>query len=248
MDIISKTLGTMATARAKSDSVLVAFSGGKDSWVTLDLCSRAFDKVHLFTMFLVPGLRTMQTYIDKACVRYKIPPERVHAIPHWVTIDSLRTGMLCEQDHTLPEYTLRDAYNAGVFMSGCKVIATGAKKSDGMWRRRYFHLTRSWEDMLYPVQEWSSRDVLGFLVGRGFKNEDFAPDMGIHPAGILWLYDNARDDYDRVKEWFPYIEAVVKRREFYGITAENFKQKQTEKAADRERAKLVAFGSTSRQG
>ena len=57
---------TMAKVTRK---VLVGFSGGKDSCVTLDLCFKFFDEVRPFFMYQVPNMsfqeRTMKWYEQK---------------------------------------------------------------------------------------------------------------------------------------------------------------------------------------
>ena len=62
--------------------VIVAFSGGKDSCVTLDLCTRFFDKVYAFFMYQVPNLSFQERTIQHYEKRYGI---EVLRIPHFET-------------------------------------------------------------------------------------------------------------------------------------------------------------------
>ncbi len=55
LDIFHSTTQLLAEYAKKHDSVLVSYSGGKDSLVTLDLCTRTFKRVTAFFMYFVPG-------------------------------------------------------------------------------------------------------------------------------------------------------------------------------------------------
>ena len=61
------------TQASVTDSVIVGFSGGKDSIVTLDLCFRYFKTVKPYFMYLVPGL----DFQEKMLKRYE---ERLNSI------------------------------------------------------------------------------------------------------------------------------------------------------------------------
>jgi hypothetical protein len=43
-----------------------------------------------------------------------------------------------------------------------------------------------------------------------------ASGVSLIPAELLWIYDNHPNDFKKVCEYFPYAEAVVWRRTFYG--------------------------------
>ena len=60
-----------------TDSVIVAFSGGKESVVTLDLCSRYFKNIKAFFMYIVPDLSFQERTLEWYEKRYQIEIMRI---------------------------------------------------------------------------------------------------------------------------------------------------------------------------
>ena len=56
-DLKMSLLDAIKTQAQITDKVLVSFSMGKDSIVTLDLCMKYFKQVQPFFMYLVPDLK-----------------------------------------------------------------------------------------------------------------------------------------------------------------------------------------------
>lgn len=63
MNYVDETLAALKKYREQHDSVVVSYSGGKDSLCVMELCTRTFPKVEAFIMELVPGL----SQSNKAC-------------------------------------------------------------------------------------------------------------------------------------------------------------------------------------
>ena len=217
---IDDTVRLLEETAKEKKAVAVAYSDGKDSRVIIDLCIRTFESVEAFYMYYIPDLEFINEKLRVAEKRYGIT---IHQLPHEGLTDSLRRGVYCDPrdyENLLPDVKLRDIYNLAKHALGVDLVVTGAKASDSSWRRRYFHATRTWTDMVYPIKDWNKHDVLGYLRARNIPMPDGsglnASGVSLIPAELLWIYDNHPNDFKKVCEYFPYAEAVVWRRTFYG--------------------------------
>jgi 3'-phosphoadenosine 5'-phosphosulfate sulfotransferase (PAPS reductase)/FAD synthetase len=105
--------------------------------------------------------------------------------------------------------------------TGIRMIATGAKKSDSLFRRKSWHQFEK-RYIVYPLKDWSTRDVLGYLNLRKLlvptKNDKFQTSgVDLTTRDLLRIHDQFPADFERMRAVFPYIGAVVQRREWYGV-------------------------------
>jgi 3'-phosphoadenosine 5'-phosphosulfate sulfotransferase (PAPS reductase)/FAD synthetase len=120
---------------------------------------------------------------------------------------------------------LKDIYNWVQLDTGIKYIMTGAKKADGLWRRRHIGNTERSENfkhIINPIKEWNKYDVFAYLKANNIPlplvtTVGNAGGVGIATDSLLNLYDNHREDFEKMKTVFPFVEAVVYRRKFYGV-------------------------------
>jgi phosphoadenosine phosphosulfate reductase len=231
VSVFADTLKLLQGQAKKHKSVLVSYSGGKDSLACLDLCARAFPQVVAVYMYLVPGLQVIDERLQWARERYGI---EILQYPHWVLYKCLREGIYCNNHHSFDdvgEVTLSDVYAMIRQDTGIRLIAHGGKDSDGLWRRRWFSATSkgtNYADLCYPIKGWSKYDTLVYLqaqkipipeesiTGQGGKSTAAGIDLSTH--AILWLHDTYPEDFRRVCKLFPYAEAVVRRREWHGVS------------------------------
>ena len=220
MGKIDDTLRLLEETAKDKKSVAVAYSDGKDSRVVIDLCLRTFERVEAFYMYMIPDLDFMNKKLAEAEERLGI---KIHQLPHEALADSLRRGLYCNpKDYAeiLPDVKVRDLYNIAKQALDVDIVVTGAKGSDSSWRRRYFHATRTWTDMIYPIKDWNKHDVIGYLNARRIPVPESsglnASGVSLIPPELLWVYDNHPEDFKKICAFFPYAEAVVWRRVFYG--------------------------------
>jgi phosphoadenosine phosphosulfate reductase len=222
MSVLTDTQKILEATRAKSESILVSYSGGKDSLVVMDLCLRTFKHVEGFFMALLPGIRCQEAEIERAAERLKI---KIHIYPHWVMRKMIREGIYTTESFVyddLPEWKLHDIYALVIQETGIPIFATGAKKADSAWRRRF--MTTARKDMVInPIAAWLKYDVLAYLKAHGIP---LPPSSGKASTGVdlsipslLWLHENYPADFERLSRIFPFAEAVVWHKKFYGIVA-----------------------------
>jgi len=205
---------------------LVSFSTGKDSLAVMDLCTRAFDRVIPFFMYLVPGLSFIEERLADAHKRWGTP---VLQFPHWVLFKCLRNGIYCPNHHSfddLPNFKLFDIYEMVVEETGIPIIAHGGKTADGLWRRRMMSATgasKKCSHIFYPIRSWSKYDVMAYLDSRKIpipqeSKDRRAAGVDLGTSSLLWMHDNHPEDFKKLCETFQYADSVVARRTFYNVT------------------------------
>ncbi len=89
-----------------ADSVLVAYSGGKDSLATLDICARNGKRIECFFMYFLPGMDYAEYWCRFAERRWGV---RVRQYQHWGITYYLRRGVFrSAPDLSVPKLTILD--------------------------------------------------------------------------------------------------------------------------------------------
>lgn len=211
----------LKAAAERHTSVLVSYSGGKDSLVVMDLCTRTFPRVAAFFMAFLPGLRYNAEVVERFSVRWPGVPIRDY--PHWLTRNLLYWAPYSDPSwrmDDLPRWDLKDVYAAARADAGTTLIAFGGKRKDSVWRNRTMGVKlRHDEALIAPLLEWSSYDAIAHcarqqlpvIMGDG-RN---ASGVDLSEPSLRWLKREYPDDFEKVCEVFPYAEAQLYRADWY---------------------------------
>jgi hypothetical protein len=222
--VLKATHQELEELAGKYDSVIVAYSGGKDSLTVMDLCVKHFHHVVGFHMHFVPGLKYIQERIDFARTRWKV---EILDYIHWVAFSCLRRGVFCPVHYLtagkMPEIKLADMHALVREDTGFELIAHGRKRSDSMWARRSLTKHFKKETIVFPLKHWNRWEVLAYLRlnnipipdGDGGNTGSSGIDLSVPP--VLWLHDKHPEDFALLEKVFPYVKAIVKRRDWYGV-------------------------------
>jgi phosphoadenosine phosphosulfate reductase len=199
-------------------SVIVAFSGGKDSVVTLDLCMRYFERVEVFFMYLVPDLSFQEAMLRWAEARYGITIRRV---PHFMLSEWLAMGALRKMDLNVPMVSVRDIYHHVRLESGVWWIAAGERQADSVVRRAMMKHSGSIDadrGRIYPVAHFRKADVVTYIKRHKLKVSPEARFLGhsfrsMMPEEMFLVRKFYPQDFEKIRRWFPFVEASVANHE-----------------------------------
>lgn len=204
-----------------TDSVIVGFSGGKESVVVLDLCFRYFKNVHPFFMYICPDLsfqeRTLQWYERK----YQT---EIIRIPHMDVSEFFHYGSFRPGDLTFPIVSINDIYHYLRLKTDTWWIAAGERIDDSIVRRAMMKKSGSVDEprgRFYPISMWKKREVMDYIKFHNLYLGQDSRKLGFSFCS-LWgkelsmLKQHFPDDYAKVIRQYPFAEAGVKRFEEYG--------------------------------
>lgn len=209
------------TQASVTDSVIVGFSGGKDSIVTLDLCFRYFKNVVPFFMYLVPDLEFQEQMLRRYEKKYNT---EIIRLPHFEVSEFLKYGSFTMADWNVDVVGINDTYAFLREQTGIHWIAAGERCADSIVRNAMIKKSGSIDykrGRFYPLAYWKKNEVLQYIKQKklylspeqkqiGFSFRSLA---GSELAVIKELYPN---DYKKILKVYPFAEAGVKRFEEYG--------------------------------
>lgn len=214
------------TQASVTDGVIVGFSGGKDSIVTLDLCFRYFKTVKPFFMYLVKGLEFQEKMLNWYENKYDT---EIIRIPHFEVSDFLKWGSFTLPDLNVDIVGINDVYEYLRQETGLHWIAAGERCADSIVRNAMIKKSGSIDfkrGRFYPIAYWKKQEVMQYIKHKklylspeqrqiGFSFRSLA---GSELSVIKKLYPH---DYEKILKVYPLAEAGVKHYELYERSEKN---------------------------
>lgn len=204
-----------------TDSVIVGFSGGKDSIVTLDLCFKYFKNVQPFFMYLVPDLEFQEKMLRWYENKYNC---KIIRLPHFEVSNALKYGVFREIDEEVSIVGMNDVYSYLRQETGIYWIAAGERCGDSMVRNAMIKHSGTIDvkrGRFYPVANWNKQEILQYIK---FKKLYLSPeqrDMGFSFRAFTGeelqiIYERYPADYEKIVKMFPFAGAARERYLTYG--------------------------------
>lgn len=212
---------TIRTQAKTTDSVIVAFSGGKESCVVLDLCFRYFKNVQPFFMYICPDLSFQEKTLEWYEKKYQT---EIMRIPHMDCSEFFHYGSFRQPDPTFPIVSINDIYHFMRVTYDMWWIAAGERIDDSIVRRAMIKNSSSIDvkrGRFYPVAYWKKKEIMEYIKFHNLYLGADSRKLGFSFKS-LWGYELAMlkhhfpDDYKKVLRLYPFAAAGVKRYEEYG--------------------------------
>lgn len=203
-----------------ADAVLVGFSGGKDSIVTLDLCMRYFDKVQPFFFYLCPGLEFQEETLGWYERKYGV---EIIRLPHFEVSNFLRYGSFRDPDFNVPIVSITDSYNYLRLQTGITWIAAGERINDSIVRRAMIKESGTIcakRARFYPIANWTKQEVLKYIKHHKLKLPRDSKNLGfsfksLDGSELAYIKATYPRDYEKILSFYPFAGAAVERFERY---------------------------------
>lgn len=209
------------TQSSVTDSVIVGFSGGKDSIVTLDLCFKYFKRVQPYFMYLVPGLEFQEVMLRWYEKKYKT---EIIRIPHFEVSEFLKYGSFTVYDDNVEIVRINDTYNYMREKTGIHWIAAGERCADSIVRNAMIKHSGSIDykrGRFYPIAYWSKKEILEYIK---YKKLYLSPEQkklgfsfrSLDGSELTIVKEHYPKDYEKILKVYPFAGAGVERYQRYG--------------------------------
>lgn len=203
-----------------TDSVIVAFSGGKESCVVLDMAFRYFKNVKPFFMYICPNLSFQERTLEWYEKKYQT---EIIRLPHMDVSEFFHYGSFRIADDNFPIVSINDIYQYVRLETDTWWIAAGERIDDSIVRRAMMKKSGSIDvqrGRFYPVSAWKKREIIDYIkfhnlyLGQDSKKLGFSF-KSLWGKELAMLKKYFPDDYEKVLHVYPLAAAGVKHWEEY---------------------------------
>jgi 3'-phosphoadenosine 5'-phosphosulfate sulfotransferase (PAPS reductase)/FAD synthetase len=209
------TLKVIEFLKTQTDSVVLFYSGGKDSIILLDLLSKHFT-VHLAFMYFVPGLRHIENYVAWAEKKYGC---KVKMYPHWMLSQYYNDNYFRFHSNPVAVLKLKDIEAKAKYDFNCDWIVSGIKKADSLNRRLMLNTYLMSSINLdgkkaYPLAEWNKAECMAYIRTNrlpkpiSYKNEN-SSGADLNKDFLLFCKAKYPNDYKKILVQFPFAETII---------------------------------------
>lgn len=207
--------------RSESDTILLAFSCGKDSIGAWLECRKHFRRVIPFYMVLVPELQ----FVERSLSYYEQWfGQRIVRVPHPSLYRMLRNTVFQPPEHVatirvlrLAQFDYSDVYRLlrkKMSLPEDAYVATGVRAVDSPYRmiamRKYGPINRKTKTF-WPIADWHKERLRAEIASSGVRLPADYRVFGRSP-----IHDTWPEDYATILRYFPLAELELKRREYAG--------------------------------
>lgn len=198
--LIASSFNLLSIIRARTNTIGVAISFGKDSLTTLDLCCRLFDRVEGYYLFRVANLDIVEEWKEEVKRRHGII---VRMYPHFDLCRCYRNAVLQPHWNGLdktPRIGLSDIETVFRRDANVEWIAYGWRRNDSMSRAMIMKKCAGLDEnakRVFPLRAWKRSNVVDYLQRRGIA---LPPSLGRKEQGGLDFNSEALRE---LKERYP---------------------------------------------
>lgn len=212
----------------KSNGVaIVSFSMGKDSIAAYLQMRKYFDKLYPVFYYLVPGLSFQQKsleYYENEVFKERIirmpSPAIIRQLAHFMYQHPSAVDYIHEQNMYIPHYDeIFAAVKEDLHLPWETYTGVGVRMNDSLNRR--FSIQRYGAEnakrcQFYPVFDWNNEKLISEIRESGVKlpidyriwGRSFD---GFHYKFLKPLKDHFPEDYEKVREIYPFVELELMR-------------------------------------
>jgi len=216
----------------KGEPVILAFSCGKDSIATWVALEEAGIEVVPAYLYLVPNL---QFVLDSLAYFEEVFEKPIGYYPHPSAFRYMESALFQPYERLpilssfgLPkDVTYEQVWDCVRVDAGLPentLVANGVRAADSLARRANFVRSGYYnfsKHKVSPIGDWVKDEVMAAIERKGVElpidYELFGRSFdGLDARFIEPIRENLPEDFAVLKEWFPFIEADIYRREWFG--------------------------------